>query len=68
MIEQLPSLSPDTARDVRTRARCHDRLRRHRAEAQAAARYTVERNALLGFGAIYLSSLAFVVVQVLIGQ
>jgi hypothetical protein len=66
MIEQLPSLSPDTARLARTRARCHDRLRRRHADARAAARYVVERNTLLGFGVIYLSSLAVTALQVLI--
>jgi hypothetical protein len=67
MIEQLPSLEPSTAGNARTRARCHDQLRRRRADAQGAARYVVERNALLGFGAIYLSSLALTALQVLIG-
>jgi hypothetical protein len=66
MIEQLPSLAPDTARNARTRARCHDQLRRRRADALVTARYVVERNALLGFGVIYLSSLAVTVLQVLI--
>jgi len=64
MIERLPLLTPDTTRHARTIARCHDALNRRRAGARAAARYVVERNALLGFGAIYLSSLAFAAVRV----
>jgi len=68
MIEQLPSLTPDATRNTRTLARCHDQLNRRRADARAGARYTLERNALLGFGAIYLSLLAFVAVQVLIAH
>lgn len=65
MIEQLPALASDHARSARTRARCHDTMARRRAEGQAVARYNVERNALLGFGVIYLSSLAFNVVRIL---
>ena len=66
MIEQLPSLEPNTQRHARTLARCHDQLRRRRADTHLAARYVVQRNALLGFGVIYLSSLAFDVMRVLI--
>lgn len=62
MIEQLPSLTPNATRNARTLARCHDQLNRRRADA----RYAVERNALLGFGVIYMSSVAFAVLQVLI--
>jgi hypothetical protein len=65
VIEHLPGLRPDTARSARTIARCHDTLDRRRAGRRAAARYVAERNALLGFGAIYLSSLAFAIVRVL---
>jgi hypothetical protein len=64
MIERLPSLAPDSSRNAHTIARCHARLDRRRASAQSAARYVVERNALLGFGVIYLSSLAFDVVRI----
>jgi hypothetical protein len=64
MIEQLPSLEPDIDRNARTLARCHDKLNRRRADVRAAARWTVERNALLGFGAIYLSLLAHVATRV----
>ena len=66
MIERLPSLAPDTARTARTLTRCHHQLRRRRDEVRAASRYAVERNALLGFGVIYLSSIAVAVFQVLI--
>ena len=66
MIEQLPSLTPDATRNARILARCHDKLNRRRADVRAGARYTVERNALLGFGVIYMSSVAFTVLQVLI--
>ena len=65
MIEQRPSLTPDTIRRARTIARCHDTLDRRRATAAAAAQYAVERNALLGFGALYLASLAFNVIRIL---
>lgn len=66
MIEHLPLLSPDITRTARTLARCHDTLERRHADARNTAQYAIERNALLGFGALYLSSLAFNVVQVLI--
>jgi hypothetical protein len=65
MIQHLPSLTPDPARNARTIARCHDKLDRRRAGPRAAARFAIERNALLGFGAIYLSSLAFDVIRIL---
>lgn len=65
MIEQLPSLTPDLRRSARTLARCHDKLNRRRTGAATTARYVIERNALLGFGAIYLSSLAFDVIRIL---
>ena len=64
MIEHLRSLTPDSTRSARTIARCHHKLDRRRAGAPAAARYAIERNALLGFGALYLSSLAFDVVRI----
>ena len=66
MIERLPSLAPDSSRTARTLARCHHQLRQRREDVRAASRYAVERNALFGFGVIYLSSLAFAVLQVLI--
>ena len=65
MIEQLPSLAPDPARNARTIARCHDQLDRRRANSAAVAHYAIERNALLGFGALYLSSLAVAVIRIL---
>jgi len=66
MIEQLPSLAPDSARSARTLARCHDQLARRRAAAHASTRYAMERNALLGFGVIYMSAIAFTVLHVLV--
>ena len=66
MIESLPSLAPDSARTARTLALCHDQLHRRRDDVRAASRYAVERNALLGFGAIYLSALTVTLLQVLI--
>jgi len=77
MIEQLPSLTPDATRNARTLARCRQRITRRRQRHEPAsperlearrraARYAVERNALLGFGVIYMSSVAFTVLQVLI--
>jgi hypothetical protein len=66
MIEQLPALAPDPARTVNTLARCHDTLNGRRADARAMAQYALERNALLGFGVIYMSAVAFNVLRVLI--
>ena len=65
MIEQLPSLAPNPTRNARTIARCHDELDRRRANSVAVVRYAFERSALLGFGALYLSSLAIDVIRVL---
>lgn len=65
MIEHLPSLTPDPTRNARTIARCHDELDRRRANSAAVAPYAIERNALLGFGALYLSSLALDVIRIL---
>jgi hypothetical protein len=45
--------------------RCHHRLARRSARSRAAARFAIERNALLGFGAVYLSSLALDMIRVL---
>ena len=66
MNDQFQTLTPDAARLARTLARCHDTLDRRRAGDRAVRRYTIERNAMLGFGAIYLSSVAFAIMQVLI--
>lgn len=66
MIEQLPSLIPDSTRSAKTLARCHQTLDRRRADVKASARFALERNALLGFGALYLSSLVFNAVRVLV--
>lgn len=65
MIQYLPPLAPDPARNARTIARCHDKLERRRAGPRAGARFAIERNALLGFGVLYLSSLAFDVIRIL---
>jgi hypothetical protein len=65
MIEHLPSLAPDPARNAYTIARCHDALDRRRANSAAVARYAIERNTLIGFGALYLCSLAVDVIQIL---
>jgi hypothetical protein len=65
MIEQLPPLTPDAGRLARTMGRCHHRLARRSARSRAAARFAIERNALLGFGAVYLSSLALDMIRVL---
>ena len=65
MIEQLPSLTPDQTRSAQTAQRCRQMLDRRRADVQAAAHDALERNALLGFGAAYLSSLAFHLIRVL---
>jgi hypothetical protein len=60
MIEHLPILIPDSDRAERTIARCHRQL-----ALMDKTRYTMERNTLLGFGVIYMSSVAFAVLQVL---
>ena len=65
MIEQLPLLAPDSSRAERTRARCHEKLARL-SRPRAPRRLRLERAAVLGFGAIYLSSLAFDVLHVLL--
>jgi hypothetical protein len=64
MIEQLPLLVPDPTRIARTRARCHKKMVRDRSRGQR--RFAVERAVFLGIGAIYLSSLAFDVMRVLV--
>jgi hypothetical protein len=66
MTDELASLTPDASRSARTLARCHDRLDRRRAALSGSRRDIVERNTLLGFGVVYLSSLAFNVLRVLI--
>jgi hypothetical protein len=66
MIEQLSLLEPSSSRSIRTRARCHQQLERQRRPVTPRG-YRVERAVLLGFGAIYLSSLATDVLRILIG-
>ena len=65
MIEQFSTLAPDSTRNARTLARCHAMLDRRRNDVRSAARYKIERNLMLGFGAVYLSSLAFEVARML---
>ena len=66
MIDQLPLLTSDAARSAHTLKRCQETLNRRRSSARATGRYAIERNALLGFGAIYLSSLAFDMARIFI--
>ena len=65
MIEPLPMLLPDPVRAHRTLERCHKKLRR-RARPRTQRRFVVERALVLGFGALYLSSIAHDVMRVLI--
>ena len=65
MIEQLTLLEPAAGRTARTRARCHRKLAR-RVRLRAPKRFLTERAVFLGFGVIYLSSLAFDMVRVFI--
>lgn len=65
MIEQLPLLVPDPARRDRTRARCHKKLV-HRGRPHGHRPFVLDRALLIGLGAIYLSSLAFNVMRVVI--
>jgi len=64
MIE-LPALPPDPARAIRTRARCHRKLT-HAARPREQRRFAVERRLFLCFGALYMTSVAFDVMRVLI--
>jgi len=63
MIE-LPALQPDPSRALRTRARCHKKL--SHAPRGKQPRFAVERRLFLCFGAVYLMSVAFDVMRVLI--
>jgi hypothetical protein len=67
MIDELPLLTPDLTRGRRALACCREALERRKAEAEASRSYTLERNALIGFGAVYLSSVAFDTLTTLIG-
>ena len=64
MIENLPILTPDAARGVRTMSRCRDRLARRRRKAEARSRratrraITVEHLLLAGVCAVCLVSMA----------
>jgi hypothetical protein len=64
MIE-LPALQPDPSRASRTRARCHKQLI-HATRPREQRRFTLERGVFLCFGAVYMSSVAFDVMRVLI--
>ena len=72
MIETLPLLTPDPQRTNRTIARCHKRLARRRKRTEAARtsfRYlALERAIIGGLCVIYLSGVAVVAIQVLIGR
>jgi hypothetical protein len=64
MIE-LPALQPDPSRAIRTRARCHRKLI-HAVPPREQRRSAVERRLFLCFGALYMTSVAFDVMRVLI--
>ena len=65
MIDHLPALTPDPSRADRTRARCHKKLIRQ-ARPKTRKPFALERAIFLGFGAVYLSSIAFDVMRVLV--
>jgi hypothetical protein len=64
MIEQLPALIPNPQRSDRTLARCRKKMAQQ-VRAREQKTFAVERAVFLGFGVIYLSSLAFDVVRML---
>ena len=65
MIDRLSALVPDPARADRTRVRCHKRLIRQK-RSKTPRPFGVDRAIFLGFGAVYLSAIAFDVMRVLI--
>lgn len=65
MIEPLPSLVPDPIRSAHTRARCHKKLARQ-VRPREQRSFVIERAVCLGFGAVYLSSLALDVMRLLL--
>jgi hypothetical protein len=73
MIETLPLLTPSRQRSERTIARCHERLaRRHKRRDSTGGRsktsYLVIERALIGtLCVVYISGVALVAIQVLIG-
>ena len=73
MIETLPLLTPDMRRSERTLAQCHDRLsRRHKRRITVVARpnptYLAIERAVIGvLCVIYMSGVAAVAINVLIG-
>jgi hypothetical protein len=64
MIE-LPALQPDASRASRTRARCHNKLI-HANRPRNQRRFALERRLFLCFGALYMTSVAFDVMRVLL--
>lgn len=71
MIANLTLLTPDPSRADRLRARCHDRLARHRrAEAESAQpkHAGLERAIVGGVCVIYMSAVVLTAVQVLSGR
>ena len=73
MIETLPLLTPNRQRCERTLARCHERLARRRKPMvthtpRASSTYlAVERAIIGGLCVIYISGVALIAIQVLIG-
>jgi hypothetical protein len=73
MIGTLPALAPDSQRSEQTIARCHELLARQRARHEATrrssnTRYRFIERALIGaLCVVYLSGVAVVAIQVLMG-
>jgi hypothetical protein len=73
MIGTLPPLAPDSQRSERTIARCHERLARQRTRHEAIrrpgnTRYRSIERALIGaLCVVYISGVAVVAIQVLMG-
>ena len=68
-MEHLPILQPDRERAARTLSQCHQALARRRLELARAPEPrggVLERAVLIGFGAIYLSSIALSVIRVVV--
>lgn len=59
----LPVLEPSSCRADRTRLLCHEQLTRQL--EPPTRRFVLERAILLGFGALYVSSLAFNAIRIL---
>jgi hypothetical protein len=71
VIEQLPLLTPDAARARQVSKRCHEMLTKQRRDLESAAKpasrktLMIERAIVAGLCALYLSSVARDVVQLL---